>query len=183
MARLTMGRRRALALGAALLVAAPVAAGAQPGGAAAEGGRAFAAADSARRSADEEWLRTVWSQIDTLVRQEDFRLQQPVVTGGVRGAEAEDNAMAGYYYYRGARYYVGEELLGKVLGRLQQQRLSRRPGRSDLVRLRYLSALCCDVLGKQAEARAYYEQVADAHPESPYAPGARRRLAQMEGAR
>ncbi|MEW6752110.1 MAG: hypothetical protein AB1505_14185 [Candidatus Latescibacterota bacterium] len=145
------------------------------------GSGAFAALDSARRRADEEWLRTVWSQIDTLVRQEDFRLEQPVVSSGVRGAEGDGGTMEGYYYYRGMRYYVGEELLGKVLDRLSRQRLSRRPGRSDLARLRYLSALCCDVLGRRQEARTYYAQVVDAHPGSPFTRDARRRLAQLEG--
>jgi len=40
---------------------------------------------------DEQWLKTVWSQIDTLIRQEKFDLQETVVAGGVRGEEGEDD--------------------------------------------------------------------------------------------
>ena len=46
---------------------------------------------------DEEWLNTVWTQVDDMVKKEDLKLQQTVTVAGVRGAEAEFGACAEKY--------------------------------------------------------------------------------------
>ena len=51
------------------------------------------AAESADEGLDEEWLNTVWTQVDDMVKQESLELQKTVTVAGVRGAEAEDDPL------------------------------------------------------------------------------------------
>jgi len=126
---------------------------------------------------DEQWLKTVWSQIDTLIRQEKFDLQETVVTGGVRGEEGEDDLVQ-YYYFKGGTRYPNEKLIEKVTKRLER-RLANRRRAGDRARMKYLSAICYDLIGEQEQARKYYERVVDDHAKSGYAVRARERLEQL----
>lgn len=134
---------------------------------------------AAPRTADEEWLRTVWSQIDTLVQQADFPAQATVTAGGVRGAEAEDVLAGKYYYFKGGHYYPNEQLINEVVAALEQK-LQQRPKKADAARLKYLAALCYDILGQRDQAMERYRQVTRKHGKSPFATQARARLTQLE---
>ena len=136
------------------------------------------AADSTLLIADEEWLKKVWSQIDTLIQEEDFELQKTVVTGGVRGAEGEDLLVDQYYYFKGGKYYPNQQLVEQGIEALKKK-LSRKPGKKDQARMKYLSALCYDIIGERREARDYYTQVVKKHSKSGYATKARERLEQL----
>jgi len=127
-----------------------------------------------RAAAEEEWLKTVWSEIDSVVQQQDYRLQETVTAGGVRGLEAED-ALLRHYYYKGGRRYSARETLERVVARLEGQMGSRRRG-VDRGKLKYLTALCSDMLGEFDTARRYYEDVVAHYDGTPYAARARQRL-------
>ncbi|MBT4501454.1 MAG: hypothetical protein HOC74_27245 [Gemmatimonadetes bacterium] len=126
---------------------------------------------------DEQWLKTVWSQIDTLIRQEKFDLQETVVTGGVRGEEGEDDLVQ-YYYFKGGKRYPNQKLIEKVTERLER-RLANRRRAGDRARMKYLSAICYDLIGEREQARKYYARVVDDHAKSGYATRAQERLEQL----
>ena len=126
---------------------------------------------------DEQWLKTVWTQIDTLIRQEKFDLQETVVTGGVRGEEGEDDLVQ-YYYFKGGKRYPNQKLIEKVTERLER-RLANRRRAGDRARMKYLSAICYDLIGEREQARKYYARVVDDHAKSGYATRAQERLEQL----
>ena len=72
----------------ALLYVVPV--GAQEG----KTDEAAESTDVAVDGEDDDWLNTVWTQVDDMVQEEEFKLQEVVTVAGVRGAEAEDNILA-----------------------------------------------------------------------------------------
>ena len=141
-------------------------------------GKAASAADTTRQLADEDWLKTVWSQIDSLIIEEDFKLQETVVTGGVRGAEATD-VLLDHYYFKGGQQYSTEQMIEQVVGKLERQ-MSQRRRAVNRPQLRYLTAICYDILGQYDQARGYYTQIVEKHAKSGYAVRARQRLAQLE---
>lgn len=47
---------------------------------------------------DDDWLNTVWTQVDDMVKEEEFKSQEIVTVAGVRRAEAEDNILAKLYH-------------------------------------------------------------------------------------
>lgn len=126
---------------------------------------------------DEQWLKTVWSQVDTLIRQEKFDLQETVISGGVRGEEGEDDLVQ-YYYFKGGKRYPNQKLIEKVTEKLER-RLANRRRAGDRARMKYLSAICYDLIGEREQARKYYARVADDHAKSGYATRARERLEQL----
>jgi hypothetical protein len=128
-------------------------------------------------AAEEEWLKTVWSQIDSLVVEQDFELQQTVVTGGVRGVEAQD-MLLDHYYFKGGKRYSSQQTLARIIAQLERQlRARRRP--VDRAKLRYLTAICSDMVGEYDTARQYYEAVLAHHEDSSYARRSRQRLDQL----
>ena len=52
-----------------------------------------AAAPAPATEGDDDCLNTVWTQVDDMVEEEEFKLQETVTVAGVRGAEAEDNIL------------------------------------------------------------------------------------------
>lgn len=141
-------------------------------------GKAASAADTTQQLADEEWLKTVWSQIDSLIIEEDFELQETVVAGGVRGAEATD-VLLDHYYFKGGQQYSAEQLIEQVVGKLKRQMAQRRRA-VNRPKLKYLSAICYDILGEYDKARDYYNQIVEKHAKSGYAIKARQRLVQLK---
>lgn len=138
---------------------------------------ASAAADSTRQLADEDWLKTVWGQIDSLIIEEDFELQETVVASGVRGAEITD-VLLDQYYFKGGQRYSAAQLIEQVVGKLERQMDQRRRA-VNRPKLRYLSAICYDILGQYDQAREYYTQIVEKNPKSGYAAPARQRLEQL----
>ena len=81
-----------------------------------------AASDTAAASGgavDEEWLNTIWTQVDDMVEQEEYKLQETVTVAGVRGAEAEDQILD-KLYYKGAKRYPSQEKLRKAIDTLKK---------------------------------------------------------------
>ena len=68
---------------------------------------------------DEDWLNTVWTQVDDMVEEEEFKLQETVTVAGVRGAEAEDNILA-KLYYKGGKRYPSQDKLTKAIDTLKK---------------------------------------------------------------
>ena len=64
--------------------------------------------DSEAEMGDEDWLNTVWTQVDDMVKEEEYKLQETVTVAGVRGAEAEDNILAKLYYKGGGRKKISK---------------------------------------------------------------------------
>ena len=62
--------------------------------------RRAGAEEAGEAAMDEEWLGTVWTQVDEMVRPKAFWLQPMLTTSGVRGGEAEDRIL-GKLYYKG----------------------------------------------------------------------------------
>ena len=74
--------------------------------------------DSEAEMGDEDWLNTVWTQVDDMVKEEEYKLQETVTVAGVRGAEAEDNILA-KLYYKGGKRYPSQDKLVKAIKTLQ----------------------------------------------------------------
>ncbi len=145
--------------------------------AAAPAAKAPAAAEPAVGEGDDEWLNTVWTQVDAMVEEQEFELQETVTVAGVRGAEAEDNILA-KLYYKGGKRYPSQDKLNKAIETLKKG-LEKKPKSAAAPKQKFFIAQCYEKLGKVAEARDYYSQVVKGHPKTPFASKAQEKLAQM----
>jgi len=126
---------------------------------------------------DEDWLNTVWTQVDDMVQEEEFKLQETVTVAGVRGAEAEDNILA-KLYYKGGKRYPSQDKLTKAIDTLKKA-LTKNPKAPAAPKQKFFIAQCYEKLGRTAEARDYYGQVATDHPQTSFATKAQTKLSQM----
>ena len=127
---------------------------------------------------DEDWLNTMWTQVDDMVKEEEFKLQKTVTVAGVRGAEAEDNILT-KLYYKGGKRYPSQEKLTKAIDTLKKA-LAKNPKATKLAaRQKFFIAQCYEKLGKTGEARNYYSQIAKNHPQTSYAAKAQNKLSQL----
>ena len=165
------------------LVAVPVVAeesGSASGDASAK--PAAAQSDTAAAGAiDEEWLNTIWTQVDDMVKSEEHKLQETVTVAGVRGAEAEDQILD-KLYYKGAKRYPSQDKLSKAIDALKKA-VAETPKGPNAPMQKYFIAQCYEKLGDATQARDYYGRVTQDHPESPFAEKARKDLARLAAAR
>ena len=133
--------------------------------------------DSEAEMGDEDWLNTVWTQVDDMVKEEEYKLQETVTVAGVRGAEAEDNILA-KLYYKGGKRYPSQDKLVKAIKTLQDA-LAKDPKSPNAPKQKFFVAQCYEKMGQQDQARDFYNRVADEHPKSPYAAKAESKMAEM----
>ena len=69
---------------------------------------------------DDLWENTVWEEIDEIIEVEG-EVEQVVSVAGVRGAEAEDEALE-HLYYRKSMKGLSQIELQKALGKLMKKR-------------------------------------------------------------
>ena len=143
----------------------------------AEDEAAAAPAAPAEEGGDEDWLNTVWTQVDDMVQEEEFKLQETVTVAGVRGAEAEDSIL-GKLYYKGGKRYPSQDKLTKAIDTLKKA-LAKNPKSPAAPKQKFFIAQCFEKLGKTAEARDYYGQVAKNHPQTTFATKAQNKLSAM----
>ena len=77
-------------------------------------------ADTTDIDLDALWESTVWEEIDEIVEVEG-EVEQVVSVAGVRGAEAEDEALE-HLYYRKSMKKLSQVELQKALGRLLKKK-------------------------------------------------------------
>jgi len=77
-------------------------------------------ADTTDIDLDALWETTVWEEIDEIIEVEG-EVQQVVSVAGVRGAEAEDEALE-HLYYRKSMKGLSQLELQKALGKLMKKR-------------------------------------------------------------
>ena len=142
------------------------------------GTTAETAATEAAGDLDEEWLNTVWTQVDDMVKQESLELQKTVTVAGVRGAEAEDSILD-KLYYKGAKRYPSQDKLKKAVDSLKQS-LGKNPSGPNAAKQKFFIAQCYEKLGQIDSAREYYGQVSADHPESTFAAKAGKRMSALE---
>ena len=130
---------------------------------------------SSEEAFDEEWLNTVWTQVDDMVKQETLKLQKTVTVAGVRGAEAE-NSILDKLYYKGAKRYPSQDKLRKAIDKLTET-VEKNPKGPNAAKQKFFIAQCYEKIGQDLQANAYYNQVALDHPNSRFANKARERLA------
>ncbi len=70
---------------------------------------------------DAMWENTVWVEIEDIVESEAYETEYITAVAGVRGAEAEDEALA-LLYYRRSMKGLSELQLRKALGKLMNKR-------------------------------------------------------------
>jgi len=130
-------------------------------------GASTTAVAPAEDALDEEWLNTVWTQVDDMVKQESLELQTTGTVAGVRGAEAEDSILD-KLYYKGAKRYPSQDKLRKAVDSLVQA-LGKAPNGPGAAKQKFFIAQCYEKLGQTDNARDYYGQLASDHPESTFA--------------
>ncbi|MEC8932233.1 MAG: tetratricopeptide repeat protein [Candidatus Latescibacterota bacterium] len=111
---------------------------------------------------DDEWLNTVWTQVDDMVKEEEHKLQETVTVAGVRGAEAEDSILD-RLYYKGAKRYPSQDKLNKAIETLREA-LAAAPRGENAPMQKYFIAQCYEKLGRTSDARTYYGHVTKDHP-------------------
>ena len=116
---------------------------------------------------DDDWLNTVWTQVDEMVKEEEYEAQQIVTVAGVRGAEAEDNILAKLYYKGGKRYPNQSKLL-KAIETLEKA-IEKDPKGKDVPKQKYFIAQCYEKLHHKEKSINYYRDIVENHKDSPYA--------------
>ena len=115
---------------------------------------------------DDDWLNTVWTQVDEMVKEEEYEAQEIVTVAGVRGAEAEDNILDKLYYKGGKRYPNQSKLL-KAIETLEKA-IEKDPKGKDVPKQKYFIAQCYEKLGRTDESKKYYKNIVDNHKDSSY---------------
>jgi len=115
---------------------------------------------------DDDWLNTVWTQVDEMVKEEEYETQQIVTVAGVRGAEAEDNILDKLYYKGGKRAPSQSKLL-KAIETLEKA-IEKDPKGKDVPKQKYFIAQCYEKLGRTDESKKYYKNIVDNHKDSSY---------------
>lgn len=126
---------------------------------------------------DDEWLNTVWTQVDDMVKEEEFKLQETVTVAGVRGAEATDNILD-KLYYKGGKRYPSQDKLKKAIDTLKES-IARNPKADSVPKQTYFVGQCYEKLGQLGEARGYYTQLATEHAASTWGTKAQEKLSQL----
>mgnify|MGYP003702368717 FL=1 len=129
------------------------------------------------KKVDDDWLNTVWTQVDEMVKEEDYKLQETVTVAGVRGAEAEDNVLD-KLYYKGGKRYPSQDKLKKAIETLKQS-IAKNPKSEAVPKQKFFIAQCYEKLGQAKQAKDYYTQVTKEHPKSSWATKSQERLSQM----
>ena len=80
----------------------------------------FLIGDTTDVNLDDLWDTTIWEEIDEIVEVEG-EVEQVVSVAGVRGAEAEDEALE-HLYYRKSIKRLAQSELQKALGKLIKKR-------------------------------------------------------------
>lgn len=135
------------------------------------------AAVAADEDIDEEWLNTVWTQVDDVVKTEEAKLQETVTVAGVRGAEAED-AILDKLYYKGAKRYPSQDKLLKAIETLKKA-VADSPKGDKAPMQSYFIAQCYEKLGRTADARAQYQRVAEQYADTTWATKAKKDLTRL----
>ena len=138
-------------------------------------------AGDAADAVDEEWLNTIWTQVDDMVKQKEYKLQETVTVAGVRGAEAEDQVLD-KLYYKGAKRYPSQDKLKKAIDVLRKS-IAKNPKSADAPKQKFYVAQCYEKLGEEKNALDYYTQVTKSHGKSPWAEKANKALKEMAGAK
>lgn len=115
---------------------------------------------------DDDWLNTVWTQVDDMVQEEEYELQEVVTVAGVRGAEAKDNILDKLYYKGGKRAPSQSKLL-KAIETLKKA-IEKDPKGKDVPKQKYFIAQCYEKLGRTDESKKYYKNIVDNHKDSSY---------------
>ena len=123
---------------------------------------------------DDDWLNTVWTQVDDMVKEEEYDLQDVVTVAGVRGAEAEDNILNKLYYKGGKREPSQSKLL-KAIETLEKA-IEKDPKAKDVPKQKYFIAQCYEKLEKNDMAIKYYRDVVENHKDSSYNKKAKSKL-------
>jgi tetratricopeptide (TPR) repeat protein len=139
--------------------------------------QASAQQQASKDDIDEQWLNTIWTQVDDMVKTEEHKLQETVTVAGVRGAEAEDSILD-KLYYRGAKRYPSQDKLTKAIETLTKA-VAEAPKSTNAPMQKYFIAQCYEKLGRDTEARDYYGRVSKDHPRSSWATKAQKDLARM----
>jgi TolA-binding protein len=123
---------------------------------------------------DDEWLNTIWTQVDDMVKEEEHKLQETVTVAGVRGAEAEDSILD-RLYYKGAKRYPSQDKLSKAIDTLRKA-LTAAPKGENAPMQKFFIAQCYEKLGRTADAKSFYGQVTQNHANTTWAKKARTEL-------
>ena len=129
------------------------------------------------RGEDDEWLNTVWTQVDDMVKEEEFKLQETVTVAGVRGAEATDNILD-KLYYKGGKRYPSQDKLKKAIDTLKES-IGRNPKADSVPKQTYFVGQCYEKLGQLGEARGYYTRLATEHAATSWGAKAQEKLSQL----
>ena len=127
--------------------------------------------------ADEIWTNTIWTDIDDMVKKENYERQKIITVAGARGTEATNPILA-KLYYRGAKRYPSQEKLFGAIEKLKQS-ISANPKDSRVPKMKYYIAQCREKLGQKGEAQNQYNALVAEHPETLWATKAKKRLAQL----
>ena len=147
--------------------------------AAEEGTTTEATTISSGEDVDAEWLNTVWAQVDDMVKQEEFKLQDTVTVAGVRGAEATDNILE-KLYYKGGRRYPSQDKLKKAIDTLKES-IARNPKADTVPKQIFFVAQCYEKLGQLGEAHSYYSNLSSQHPNTSWGAKAQEKLIALTG--
>lgn len=136
---------------------------------------------AAEKALDEEWMKAIWTQVDDIVTEKEYKLQATVTVAGVRGAEAE-NPVLDKLYYKGAKRYPSQDKLKKAVDVLTKL-IAENPKSADAPKQKFYVAQCFEKLGKKKDAKDYYLQVTKNHSKTPWAEKAQKALMQLSAAK
>lgn len=128
---------------------------------------AIAQETKAKKQVSEKFL-TMWKKVGHKTKEiKSFDTEKAVTVAGVRGAEAEDEALKLLYFKGGVKYPSQNEL--KVQIEILEDFVAKSPEDSTVAEIKYFIAVCYVELNDTEKATSFYQSIIDKHPKSDYA--------------
>ena len=115
---------------------------------------------------DAMWESTIWEEIEE-VTTEEFEVEKVTAVAGVRGAEAEDEALH-HLYYRKSMKGIDEGALKNALGKMLNTLSVLKEKNPEHKKIPQLSHLVCQLykkLGDNEKAKVFEEELQSISPE------------------
>jgi len=138
----------------------------------------YAAGQQEEKQDEKKKFLTTWKAVGKLASQKrSFKTEKAVTVAGVRGAEAEDEALK-HLYWRGSGTYPSRlELLNAI--KILEASIEEDPEAETVPESRYFIAQCYLQLGNVEKAKENFNEIINSFPESEFIEDARNEIKKL----
>ena len=115
-----------------------------------------------------EFMNSVWKNVNKLTKEKrSFEVEKATTVAGVRGKEAEDEALSKLYFKGGENYPSRVELQQAI--KILNEQLKAKPEGSETAEIKYYIAQCQVQLGDKDAAAKTFDEIVTQHAKTKWA--------------